>query len=334
MRVFGDPFEDMNFYRDTFQHAATLAGKALRESALSSPSAQASAIASSARALHPNNWSLLRRAFRSLPSWKPLFAQRGHHIFIVDTAAYAHLAQTVLLRVANGRLSRALAQGDPRPRIASMLAKTKLFLPHRRRDTLGAIILPDGTITSDKERMATALSEIWGRSFAGTLTNVGDMEAFCHNNTTFVDPDLFHRPTIKDVYEAVRRGKNCAPGPDGIRANIWGRFARCVSHAFFLATTYLCNAGVGPDSLSDCLSVYIPKKGLGVGPHGIQAKAGEARPLALKNASAKILWRTLARAVSPALQSWAHCSQRGFVAGRIPGHGVVDIDSEGSKWGW
>ncbi len=102
-----------------------------------------------------------------------------------------------------------------------------------------------------------------------------------------------------------------------------------MSHAFFIATTYLCNAGAGPDYLNNSLSVYIPKKGLGVGPHGIQAKAGEARPLALKNASAKILWRTLARAVSPALQSWAHFSQRGFVAGRIPGHGVVDIDTSG-----
>jgi hypothetical protein len=124
----GTQFEDINFYKDTFQHVAKFAGKPLRESALSSPSAQASAIAASARALHRNDWSSLRRAWRSLPSLKPICAQRGPHILVVDTAACAQLAQTMLLKVANGRFSRAVAQGAPRPRIESLLAKTKPLL--------------------------------------------------------------------------------------------------------------------------------------------------------------------------------------------------------------
>ena len=59
----------------------------------------------------------------------------------------------------------------------------------------------------------------------------------------------------------------------------------------------------------------------------MQAKASEARPLALKIYSSKVLWRTLARSVTPALKTWAHVTQRGFVAGRVPGHGVIDVDT-------
>ncbi len=40
-----------------------------------------------------------------------------------------------------------------------------------------------------------------------------------------------------------------------------------------------------------------------------------------------MLWRALSRSLSPGLKAWAHVSQRGFVAGRVPGHGVIDIDS-------
>ena len=29
----------------------------------------------------------------------------------------------------------------------------------------------------------------------------------------------------------------------------------------------------------------------------------------------------------PALKSWAHVSQRGFINGRVPGHGVIDVDT-------
>ena len=145
----GDPFLDIQFYKDTFQDAAKVAGKVLRESKLSSPAAQASAVAASARALHRNDWSGLRRAFRSLPALKTVFSGRGARIVISDIAAYAQLAQTILLKVAHGRLNRAVAQGAAKPRIESLLAKTKLFLPFRRRDSLGAIILPDGSVTND-----------------------------------------------------------------------------------------------------------------------------------------------------------------------------------------
>ncbi len=128
------------------------------------------------------------------------------------------------------------------------------------------------------------------------------------------------------VYGAIRRGKWSAPGPDGLAAGVWARFAPCVSLSF-CATTFICNGGAAPPNLNASLAVYIPKKGVGTVTHGLQARASEARPLALKDAAARVIWRVLARSLMPALQEWAHFSQRRFISGRIPGHGVIDIDT-------
>jgi hypothetical protein len=323
----GDPFVDIAFYKETFQQAAQVAARALRASARGSASAQASAVAAAARALHRNDWSTLRRAFKTLPDLQPLFAQRGPEVYLTNVAGYAALSQTILSRVASGRLTKAISCGAPRPKIERLLAISKSFAPFRRRDTLGAVILLDGSISSDREVMSVTLATHWGRAFEGSNTSAAHMEAFCDRNTTIVDATLLQRPTLQDVHGSIRRGKNSAPGPDGIRASVWSRFSTCVSGAFFDAVTQLSNDISGPGDLNDSLAVYIPKKGLHSGVHGLQAKASEARPLALKNSSSKVLWRTLARSVSPALMTWAHVTQRGFVAGRIPGHGVIDVDT-------
>ena len=84
-----DPYKDIEFYKLTFQEAAFAAARTLREASRTSASAQASALASSARALHRNDWASLRLSFRSLPSLKPLFAQRGPEIFITNVEGYA-----------------------------------------------------------------------------------------------------------------------------------------------------------------------------------------------------------------------------------------------------
>ena len=88
----------------------------------------------------------------------------------------------------------------------------------------------------------------------------------------------------------------------------------------------LADGAAVPYGLSRALAAYIPKKGLTVGGLGVQARPSEAQPLALNNSAAKIPWRVLARSVMPALDVWAHRSQRGFVHGRVPGQGVIDID--------
>ncbi len=121
-----------------------------------------------------------------------------------------------------------------------------------------------------------------------------------------------YAPSMKCVYGAIRRSKWSAPGPDGLAAGIWARFAPCVSSAFFEAATFICNGGAAPPNPNASLAVYIPQTGLSTGTHGLQARASEARPLALKDAAAKIIWRVLARSLMPALQEWARFSQMGF----------------------
>ena len=155
------PLQNIEFYKLTFQEAAFAAARTLRETSRTSASAQASALASSARALHRNAWASLRLSFRSLPSLKPLFAQRGPEIFITNVEGYAALAQTVLLRVANGRMNKAIFDGAPRQKVAALLADSQRFLPFRRRDALGAVVLPDGSISSDPDIMSTSLAAFW-----------------------------------------------------------------------------------------------------------------------------------------------------------------------------
>ena len=69
------------------------------------------------------------------------------------------------------------------------------------------------------------------------------------------------------------------------------------------------------------------QKGLARGEYGLQARPAEARPLMLKNSDSKVLCRVLAHALMPILGVWCHGSQRGFIRGRTPGLGVLDIDT-------
>jgi hypothetical protein len=139
-----DPFVNIENFKVIFQDAARHAARVLREAAASTPASRASAIAAAARAVHRNDWASLRMAWRTVPELKPFFAPRGNLIAIIDTDGFARLSQSVLHKVASGRLGRAVARGAPRPRIEALLAGTKLYLPHRRRDGLGALFYPLG----------------------------------------------------------------------------------------------------------------------------------------------------------------------------------------------
>ena len=169
------------------------------------------------------------------------------------------------------------------------MARTKLFIPHRLRDALGTIILPNGRITTDSEEMTSALSDHWGLSFRGSVTSAAAQEAFCADNVSRISPSLFSRPSCRDVAGTVRRGAWSAPGPDGLASGIWARFSSCVSWDFYRASVLLGNGGAIPVNFNSARAAYIPKKGLLTGIHGLQARPSEARPLVLKNASAKIL---------------------------------------------
>jgi hypothetical protein len=93
-------------------------------------------------------------------------------------------------------------------------------------------VLPDGTITSDADLMAAALSSHWGAAFEGTNTVGADMSIFLFGNTRIIDSSLIVRPEIKDVHLALRKSQSSAPGPDGIRGNVWARFALCFADTF------------------------------------------------------------------------------------------------------
>ena len=164
------PYVNLAAYKVIFQEAAKHTARALRIEAANTPAARASAIASAARAVHTGDWSTLRRAWTTLPELQPMFAARGRSILITDTEGFARLSQSVLHLVAHKRLGQALAAGAARPKVEALLRQTKRFLPHRRRDALGAIVLPNGNATNNKDEMTSALSAHWSATFVGTPT--------------------------------------------------------------------------------------------------------------------------------------------------------------------
>ena len=96
---------------------------------------------------------------------------------------------------------------------------------------------------------------------------------------------------------------------------------------FYKAAINVCEGGSLLHGANHARAAYIPKKGLARGSFGLQAKPSEARPLMLKNADSKVLCRVLAHSLMPTLGEWCHDSQRGFIRGRTPGLGVLDIDT-------
>ena len=142
----------------------------------------------------------------------------------------------------------------------------------------GAVVLPDGSISSDPDIMSSSLAAFLGKAFEGSNTHIDNMTAFCLKHTTIVDASAVQRPTIRDVHESIRRGRNSAPGPDGIRASVWSRFAPCVSGAFFEVVSRLSDSQPAPVDLNDCLAVYIPKKGTSQGTTWIASQGGRSSP--------------------------------------------------------
>jgi hypothetical protein len=150
---------------------------------------------------------------------------------------------------------------------------------------------------------------------------------FCQNHVTHINNDTLLLPTIKEVWQAVKRGSWSAPGPDGLAGAVWARFASLSTIFFYKIVTSVCEGGSLPPDINVAHAVYIPKKGLARGDHGLQARPAEARPLMLKNTDTKVMCRVLASSLMPILNGWCHPSQRGFIKGRTPGIGILEIDT-------
>jgi hypothetical protein len=269
----------------------------------------------------------LRRAWRTIPELKPMFAHRGQRVTLIDEAGFAQLSQVILLGVAHRRLALALRSGAPRPRIENLLLHTKKFLAFRRRDALGEVLLPNGGSSSDRNEMARALTAHWAATFVETPTSAEGRNAFCLSHVDPIPNLRVPLPSPKAVGHAVRRGSWSAPGPDGIAGAIWRQFASLVTIEFYGIARDVWEGGSIPPDSNAALAAYIPKKGLTRGDHGLQARPAEARPLMLKNSDTKVMCRVLAYSLMPILQDWCHPSQRGFIKGRMPGLGILEIDT-------
>jgi hypothetical protein len=162
-----------------------------------------------------------------------MFAHRGQRVTFIDEAGFAQLSQVILLGVAHRRLALALRSGAPRPKVENLLLHTKKFLPFRRRDALGEVLLPNGCSSSDRGDMARALTAHWAATFVETPTCAEERNAFCLSHVDPIPNLQVPLPTPKAVGHAVRRGSWSAPGPDGIAGAIWRQFASLVTIEFY-----------------------------------------------------------------------------------------------------
>jgi hypothetical protein len=175
--------------------------------------------------------------------------------------------------------------------------------------------------------MTRALSAHWAATFGVTPTCEEARNEFCLRHVVPIGNVRIPLPTPKSVGHAVKRGSWSAPGPDGIAGAIWRQFAPLVTIEFYGVAKSIWEGELTPPDSNIALAAYIPKKGLARGDNGLQARPSEARPLMLKNADTKVFCRVLAFSLMPVLQNWCHQSQRGFLKDRMPGVGILDIDT-------
>jgi hypothetical protein len=140
----------------------------------------------------------------------------------------------------------------------------------------------------------------WERVKASVSTKV------TQDTNTSLTRDLL----IKDILDAIKvlpKGK--APGHDGISMEFYQELANEVVPILLSAFTTMLNVRSTSAYINKGLITLIPKS-------GDRARLGNWRPITLLSSTYKILARTLAEKIQPALTHIIRPNQTGFVEGR------------------
>lgn len=203
---------------------------------------------------------------------------------------------------------------NPTTKLKARLPTTRLRL-HALRQELSDIP------TTDPDRMAQIACRYWSTIWSPRK----EEEISCSPRDYFGDHSLSippglmpELPGVVQIADAINASGNSCAGPDGIPFAAWRAIVKHAAPALHLGLEALAGGTLPPDGFNYGLLFLIPKKGT--------LLASDTRPISVTNADNRIMAKAVVAAITPALLSTLHHSQKGFVKGRCFEDHIRDLN--------
>lgn len=211
------------------------------------------------RAIARGDYVLMDRAARALPLLKGHFAaDQGGQLLVTNmdeinktiaAAIRAALAHDDDASEAAPTRQRFKRQRRPRGLLG---AWTRQWAPYAQRSALATIIDGAGDPHNDPADRARLLADHWTSAFArrdvhGSLANIPE---------PLPDPPT---PTARDILGVMRRGRQSAPGPDGVPYAAWAAASFAGARILLRLLMATTAGGRGPPAFNAGRLVFLPK---------------------------------------------------------------------------
>ena len=205
---------------------------------------------------------------------------------------------------------------------------------------LQAVQLADGSVSTDPDRMATALRSHWAPVFSSRRGHPRLFRQWLeedlprHTLAALPPPgDPAWVVTRQDIQRALDRSPNSSPGPDGIPFLAWRTLGPVAATALFEAYQVLSSPRGSDVMLAEypdfnASDMVFLQKSIS----GTHDTAGDfcipedTRPLNIANTDNRLLANAVRLRLEPVLDAWISPMQRGFLPGRSLLSNVLDVD--------
>ena len=182
------------------------------------------------------------------------------------------------------------------------------------------------------EHFLKAIGHIWGSVFAVRPTDMEITERLIVDCTSSVswEWNLMLHPNIDMVRLLMSKLKSIAPGMDGICNAAWSHAGDQLAFYIMELLEAFRGNGILPEDRNVGFMAVLDKKpdaqSDGHTPAMVFRHPLDTRPLTLKQADNKQVAKVLNHDISPAIQTWAIDTQRGFIHGGQLVQNVIDLD--------
>jgi ribonuclease HI/exonuclease III len=193
--------------------------------------------------------------------------------------------------------------------LSSCLPSTRARLASLRLDA-------DSPPVSDEAGKSAIAFSYWSRIWEARSPPSPDTDdGFLDSYTKTVDRGLLSTPGYEDILSSIRSANNSTPGPDGIPFAAWRAVPDLSAKVLSGVLDALVRGLTPPSGFNHGFLFLLPKKDTGL--------VSDTRPISVTNTDNRILAKTVARAIMPAVTALLDPAQRGFLAG-ISGHPHIE----------
>ena len=194
-------------------------------------------------------------------------------------------------------------------RINMLVRIYKSWKSRRTVSSIGAVTLPDGSITADPALVAKELSRHWQSTFSKAPSNPNGIDNFVQEFMP-VFPKIEWDLSESEFTKVLEGSGNSAPGPDGIPYGCWRAAPDWAKALLFTCCSSWLHGAALPADFNWAYLALLPK---------VERKhiaAGETRPLSLGNTDAKLFASALQSRFAQGMDDFISEEQAGFMPGR------------------